>query len=297
MVISCGVVGCGNNQSNCIYGFFKLPSIRRTSEDEEKLSHQRRTRWLALINRKNLTNAQLSEKNLTLRVCGKHFISGRPSQLFESANPDWAPTLHLGHDVKSPEYIRCLRAKRRREQKSETEQQAEEEEKMMRINLSEEEHVTNQWSPHESEIERLKMIIEDKNIQIHNLSKENQELKDKLLLGKIDVMFFKNKDENVIYYTGLYSFQILMKLYEFVEGDIKNIISLTKFEQFILCLMRLRLGTSLLDIANRFQLSKSTAGRIFSDTLDVMFIRLKKIVYWPERDDLQATMPMCFQNN
>ena len=279
-----------------IYGFFKLPSIRRTSEEEEKLSHQRRTRWLALINRKNLTNAQLSEKNSTLRVCGKHFISGRPSQLFESTNPDWALTLHLGHNVKSPEYIRYFRAKRRREQKSETEQQAEEEEKMMGISLSEEEHVTNQWSPHESEIERLKMIIEDKNIQIHNLSKENQELKDKLLLGKIDVMLFKNKDENVIYYTGLSSFQILMKLYEFVEGDIKNIISLTKFEQFILCLMRLRLSTSLLDIANRFQVSKSTAGRIFSDTLDVMFIRLKKIVYWPERDGLHATMPMCFQN-
>ena len=61
-----GVVGCSNNQSNCIYGFFKLPSIRRTSEDEEKLFHQRRTRWLALINRKNLTNAQLSEKNSTI---------------------------------------------------------------------------------------------------------------------------------------------------------------------------------------------------------------------------------------
>ena len=62
------------------------------------------------------------------------------------------------------------------------------------------------------EIARLKMIIEDNNIQIHNLSKENPELKDKLLLGKIDVMLFKNKDENVIYYTGLSSFQILMKL-------------------------------------------------------------------------------------
>ena len=44
-------------------------------------------------------------------------------------------------------------------------------------------------------------------------------------------------------------------------------------------------------LANRFQVSKSTVGRI-SDTLDVMFIRLKKIVYWPK----QATMPMCFQN-
>ena len=94
MVISCGVVGCSNNQSNCIYGFFK-----------KFKSHQRRTRWLALINRKNLTNAQLSEKNSTLRVCGKHFISGRPSQLFESTNPDWAPTCYLGHDIKSPEYI------------------------------------------------------------------------------------------------------------------------------------------------------------------------------------------------
>ena len=103
---------------------------------------------VSIDQQEKLTDAQLSEKNSTLKVCGKHFISGRPSQLFESTNPDWAPTLHLEHYVKSPEYIRYLRAKRRREQKSETEQQAEEEEKMM--SQSQEEHVTNQRSPHES---------------------------------------------------------------------------------------------------------------------------------------------------
>jgi len=86
-----------------------------------------------------------------------------------------------------------------------------------------------------------------------------------------------------------------MALYDFVKYDIKTIISLSKFEQLSLCLMRLRLGTSIFDTANRFKVSKSTAARIFSETLEVIYIKVKFLVLWPERTEIQATMPMCFQ--
>ena len=27
----------------------------------------------------------------------RHFISGKPAYLYDEANPDWLPTLHIGH--------------------------------------------------------------------------------------------------------------------------------------------------------------------------------------------------------
>ena len=31
------------------------------------------------------------------RICSRHFISGKPAALYNDTNPDWLPTLHLGH--------------------------------------------------------------------------------------------------------------------------------------------------------------------------------------------------------
>ena len=31
-------------------------------------------------------------------ICGKHFISGRAAKLWDKFNPDWVPSLQLGHD-------------------------------------------------------------------------------------------------------------------------------------------------------------------------------------------------------
>ena len=31
------------------------------------------------------------------RICSKHFVSGRPADLFDELNPDWLPTQNLGH--------------------------------------------------------------------------------------------------------------------------------------------------------------------------------------------------------
>jgi len=30
-------------------------------------------------------------------VCSSHFLSGAPADLFNGTNPDWLPTINLGH--------------------------------------------------------------------------------------------------------------------------------------------------------------------------------------------------------
>ena len=46
-----------------------------TNKRSEELSRDRTSQWLSKINQKNLAASQLAEKNSTLHVCGKHFIS------------------------------------------------------------------------------------------------------------------------------------------------------------------------------------------------------------------------------
>ena len=74
----------------------------------------------------------------------------------------------------------------------------------------------------------------------------------------------------------------------------KNQEVLTKFEQFLLCLIRLRLGVSVVDHSKRFQVSKTTVSRIFLDMLEVSYVYLKPLIDWAERPELQISMPRCF---
>ena len=67
----------------------------------------------------------------------------------------------------------------------------------------------------------------------------------------------------VSYYTGLACFNTLISLFNLVKEEIKSEKKLQPFEKFILCLMGLRLGVSVIDLADRFQISKTTAADTF----------------------------------
>ena len=60
-------------------------------------------------------------------------------------------------------------------------------------------------------------------------------------------------------------------------------------------LMKLRLNIPFQELAYRFQLSPPTVSRMFSSWLTVKDSRLSPLVYWPDRNQLWETMPMCFQ--
>ncbi|KAH6934142.1 hypothetical protein HPB50_020680 [Hyalomma asiaticum] len=55
-------------------------------------SENRRRTWLARVKRANLNGESPS-----VRVCGAHIVTGKPSALFNETDPDWAPSLLLGY--------------------------------------------------------------------------------------------------------------------------------------------------------------------------------------------------------
>ena len=138
---TCGVAGCRKSRKNAPKaGFFRLPSIVTTDKRSEELSIDRRSQWLSKINRKNLTTCQLSEKNSTLHVCGKHFINGKPSALYETTDPNWISTINLGYElvtISSPEstVARNDRRKRRSNNLNQINESTEKKKKVVEENL------------------------------------------------------------------------------------------------------------------------------------------------------------------
>ena len=62
-----------------------------------------------------------------------------------------------------------------------------------------------------------------------------------------DGSFFYNYNDKVRFYTGLYSFQVLMKTFHFIEARVRRrSMHFSKFEEFIMVLMKLRLDVPLL---------------------------------------------------
>ena len=74
--------------------FFRIPNIitHRKAKDKE-LSTEPRAGFLAAISRADVTDKILQND----RICSRHFISGKPASLYDLTNPDWLPTLFLGH--------------------------------------------------------------------------------------------------------------------------------------------------------------------------------------------------------
>ena len=135
--------------------------------------------------------------------------------------------------------------------------------------------------------------------ELQKLLTENIELKEKTTSMKHTEEAFRGKDEKVKYYTGLPSFLTLMALFNFVEKFIpsgKGTSPLSKFEKLVLVLMRLRLNLPpIQDLAYRFGVSKSSVSRIFLSLIHVLYIRLKPLIYWPTREELQCTIPNEFR--
>ena len=72
---------------------------------------------------------------------------------------------------------------------------------------------------------------------------------------------------------------------------------LSPFQQLLLTLMRLRLNLSGADLGFRFNIHKSTVSRIFTQVIEILYYRLRPLIYWPDRDSLRKSMPMDFRKH
>ncbi|XP_022800416.1 uncharacterized protein LOC111338241 [Stylophora pistillata] len=92
MVNFCAVCGCSNRSNrNKDKRFLGIPTVKSNVGDNLKLlQKQRQSEWVKRIKREDLT----PDKYSNARVCSDHFVS----DLYDTENADWAPSLNLGHN-------------------------------------------------------------------------------------------------------------------------------------------------------------------------------------------------------
>ena len=117
-------------------------------------------------------------------------------------------------------------------------------------------------------------------------------------LIKVGTPEWFNSDAKVSFYTGLPGIDILHATFtHVVPVTMSKKAALTPFQEFSLKLMRLRLNLTLKDLQYRFAISSSTVSALFLKWIDILFIRLKPLIRWPERQMLWETTPVCFRHH
>ena len=192
---------------------------------------------------------------------------------------DWSPSVNLGHDKIDGAKLkeaqeradRSHAIKRKREEAFQSEQ-----EQMFELELAEQSTVDIQ--PFDNHADKLIETDHTGDLPIDFFSQD----------------YFTNDDHKVCYYTGLPNKEVLLSVFELVvsfPGSKKD----TYWRSFIITLMKLRLNLGHQDLAYRLGVPISTLSRHFQEMLDIMATRLGFLIFWPNREELQKTMPLCFR--
>ena len=94
-MVLCIIPGCGVKSGNKEgISLFRIPIIvDQNSESYKQLTKDRRNAWISQISRDDTKSKDILKSE---RVCGRHFVSGKPALLWDRYNVDWKPTLNLG---------------------------------------------------------------------------------------------------------------------------------------------------------------------------------------------------------
>ncbi|XP_026096981.1 uncharacterized protein LOC113068416 isoform X1 [Carassius auratus] len=315
---TCCVVGCkvrshdrrGKKLDNGL-SFYCFPAWKQNEGSRvSDVTKRRRMAWISAIRRTDIHFADIPR---SLKVCSRHFHSGKPAYEMDESHPDWAPALHLGHsEVTATVSDRHARRQHRhhlRESEggghndqnimNEDEREDAEEEgyRDQAEAAVEEEEYRETTETDQLAAKRLRVecqFCEQSSAEVTRLLQENRELRSELNKLNMDEEFFKDNTEKVRYYTGLPCFAILFSMFTTVKPFLPVAKKLSQFQMVLLTLIRLRLDLPIQHLSHIFNVSRRTLSATFADTIDVLYARLAPLLYWPERHCLQATMPPQF---
>ena len=105
--------------------------------------------------------------------------------------------------------------------------------------------------------------------------------------------YLSNKARTMHYWKGLSN----------TSGDLSsprelknvNLRSLTLEQEFLLTMMRLRLGLLTGDLANRFKVSNSLVSTVFTTWVRLMSLELRWLINWPNRNIIRRNLPSMFR--
>lgn len=157
--------------------------------------------------------------------------------------------------------------------------------------------LTSQVGSLTAEVESLTNDVETLKSDKSVLQKEIQLLKD----HPMSVGFIRGDDKRTKFYTGLTTFILFQTVFDFVVPLVQTLQKmpgkLSLMDEFLMVLMKLRLGLLNEDLGYRFGVSNSTVSRIFHKWLESMYCRLKPCIRWPDKETVRKTLPIAFQKH
>uniref|UniRef100_A0A673W9N7 Uncharacterized LOC115155760 n=1 Tax=Salmo trutta TaxID=8032 RepID=A0A673W9N7_SALTR len=265
MVHTCVVAGCRNRRiPGTSLSFYRFPR-----------DPDRKQRWIAAVNREGWL------PNDGSRLCSTHFISGTQPTLSikQSINEQYAIQFTFeDHDVAQSA------------SSSSTSDNGEESEP---VSSDSKDRGGKPGKRSAAEPDNYEDVLKI-------LKKENRALQESVDKMSLSETSFRNDPEKVRFYTGLpnyFVFETVMWLLAPHMNGTKNMVKLSKFQQLLLTLMRLRLDLKNQDLAYRFGVKVGTVTRTVLRMVNVMSTTLvPTAVFWPSRAELRKNLPAALHS-
>ncbi|XP_029314921.1 THAP domain-containing protein 5 isoform X2 [Cottoperca gobio] len=289
MVHTCVVTGCRNRRTpGTTLSFYRFP------RDPE-----RKQRWIAAVNREGWV------PNDGSRLCSNHFIS-------EMKEPGALEILDKQEArVEAANALLFLQGQGRSvvgergqgEQSEEREQEAAVEESASSSLSTDEDDDDDDESM--SDCKKGKFAhTSDAAVNFDNvlkaLKKENQTLRESLDKMSLSENSLRNDAEKVKFYTGLPNYFVLETVMWLLAPHMDGMktVKLSKFQQLLLTLMRLRLDLRNQDLAYRFGVKVGTVTRTVHQMVTIMSSTLvPTAVFWPSRAELRKNLPAALRSS
>lgn len=135
-------------------------------------------------------------------------------------------------------------------------------------------------------------------LELQHLRTVNIQLKENVKnMSQFNEEGFEGNDYKVKKFTDLTCFMTMRSLFRYLEPYLPVKHSIGKFQCFMLLLIKLRLNFTVSCSAFQLGVSKATVSRVFIDSINVMYARMKLFILWPDRESLWKTMPVQFQES
>ena len=302
--------------TDLILNFFRLFPFPTQKKDREK-----RERWKQLVGRAG-QGKKLWSPSKDSRICSNHFIDGQPTV----DNP--YPTLNLGYDgykdrvrritlfgTNKAHELQCYKTKIVKQSQHGFGPDTCVEDPPLG-NLPRMKGIFEFVWPWIVWVINLIIQLVDAKRKTTALQNENEELRatiKKLKTEKLKVSM--DSDEDVNFHTGLKNRSLFNKLHDVVAPLVKRrwtgVLSMTRGlrnlkkkpstfgpsrklpskSEFLLMLMKLRLGLLNKDLAKRFQISCTLCSRIFFSWLRAASQALRHLVFIPDQEAILASKP------
>ena len=97
------------------------------------------------------------------------------------------------------------------------------------------------------------------------------------------------------YKLGMPDWDVFKALFELLEPDLPEGPKLSKLNTLMMFFLWIRLNYGTDDIVYRFGVNRGTVSRHFHNVLDIVYVKTKSLIKWPEREVLRLTMPTSFR--